>query len=287
MSMRLDRLATLYVFHPLASRRANRGLRIPILMYHSISDSGISGSRDAQHAYFHTATAPARFTEHMQYLRDNGYTAVRLTEALDLITTGCAPQAVRPVVITFDDGFRDFYTHAFPILARHRFPANMFLPTAFIGDHRSSFNGAACLTWDEVRELHAAGMEFGSHTVTHRRLRELPPADVEGELCRSKETIEDRLGAPVDCFSYPYAFPETLRSFVATLRNTLVRYEYRVGVSTIIGAATHSNDRFFLPRLPVNSLDDLPLFRAKLEGGYDWLHGLQRLKKTLNRVLPS
>jgi peptidoglycan/xylan/chitin deacetylase (PgdA/CDA1 family) len=282
MSLRLDRLATLYLFHPIAVRRANDALRIPILMYHSISES-----RRSRHAYFHTATSPARFAEHMGYLAGNGYRAVALTDALSLLTGRQAPQAAKPVVITFDDGYRDFHTHAFPILAQHQFTANVFLPTAYIGDRRKNFNGAECLTWAEVRELHAAGVEFGSHTVTHTRLRELALADVEGELRRSKETIEDKLGAPVSCFSYPYAFPETLRSFVAALRNTLMRCEYRVGVSTLVGAATPADDRFFLRRLPVNSLDDLALFRAKLEGGYDWLRGLQRLKKSLDGVLPS
>jgi peptidoglycan/xylan/chitin deacetylase (PgdA/CDA1 family) len=220
----------------------------------------------------------------MEYLAGNGYCTVPLTEALKILTGRRTSHVAKPVVITFDDGYRDFRTHAFPVLAKYRFTANMFLPTAYIGDRRSDFNGAECLTWAEVRELRTAGIEFGSHTVTHTRLRDLTLAEVESELRRSKETIENRLGVPVSCFSYPYAFPETLRSFVAALRSALVRCDYRVGVSTVIGVSTPSDDRFFLRRLPINSLDDLSLFRAKLDGGYDWLRNLQRLKKSFDRA---
>jgi peptidoglycan/xylan/chitin deacetylase (PgdA/CDA1 family) len=272
--MRLDRLATLHLFHPIAVRRVSKGLRVPILMYHSISDAQEFG-----HAYFHTSTSPSRFSEHMEFLAANGYTAVSLTKVLDLLSGGTATRITKPVVITFDDGFRDFHTHAFPVLAKHRFTANMFLPTAFVSDRRSKFNGAECLTWSEVRELRGAGVEFGSHTMTHPRLRDLSIPEVEKELRCSKETIEDKLGVAISSFSYPYAFPETLPQFVGELRQVLLRCDYGVGVSTVIGAATAADDRYFLRRLPVNSADDLALFQAKLEGGYDWLHGFQLMKK--------
>ena len=267
--MRIDRLATLYVFHPLAARGRSGHRSVPILMYHSISDAD-----DFRHPYFQTTTSPARFAEQMGFLSQNGYSAIRLTQAM-------STPASKPVVITFDDGYRDFYTQAYPILTKFGFTANMFLPTGYIGNKRSKFNDIECLTWNEVRELNAAGIEFGSHTVTHPKLKELGSDEVEQELRRSKETIEDKLGTDVASFSYPFAFPEAMRSFVGKLRDTLSRCEYRVGVSTVIGTATPADDPFFLRRLPVNVSDDLPLFRAKLEGGYDWLHSVQRLKKSL------
>jgi peptidoglycan/xylan/chitin deacetylase (PgdA/CDA1 family) len=133
--------------------------------------------------------------------------------------------------------------------------------------------------------LNTAGIEFGSHTVTHPKLKELGPAAVEEELRRSKETIEDKLGAEAASFSYPFAFPETMRPFVAAIKDTLLQCGYKIGVSTAIGAATAADDRFFLPRLPVNLSDDLRLFRAKLEGGYDWLYNLQRLKKSFDTAV--
>jgi len=275
--MRIDRLATLYVFHPLASRTVNGG-GVPILMYHSVS-----GESEQGHPYFHTATSPVVFAAQMEYLKEQGYTAVRLSEVADILE-GRTKGIRRPVAITFDDGFRDFYTQAFPVLARCGYTATMFLPTGYVSDARASLHGTECMTWNEVRELDAAGIEFGSHTVTHPKLKTLGAQEIEQELRRSKETIEDNLGKPVTGFSYPFAFPETARRFVAQIRGMLMGCEYQAGVSTIIGTATAADDRFFLRRLPVNSSDDPRLFRAKLEKGYDWLCVPQRLKKTLQEM---
>ena len=280
MSIRADRIATLYFFHPLAGPRT-REARIPILMYHSVSDAS-----DSRHPYYQTVTSPQRFAEQMRFLSENGYTTVPLTQAFR-DGTSAKPNDRKPVVVTFDDGLRDFHTNAYPVLARYGFTANMFLPTAYIGDQRLRFDGGECMTWSEVRELHKSGIEFGSHTVSHPKLKDLSPVEVEHELSHSKATIEEKLGAAAPCFSYPYAFPETIPTFVANLRETLVRCGYQLGVSTIIGRALPSDDPLFLRRLPVNSADDVPLFRAKLEGGYDWLHGLQRIKKSLHRMVAS
>jgi peptidoglycan/xylan/chitin deacetylase (PgdA/CDA1 family) len=182
-------------------------------------------------------------------------------------------------VITFDDGFSDFYRHAFPALSRHHFSATVFVPTAYIGTQPIKFKGKDCLTWNEIRELRKHGIVFGSHTVTHPQLSTLDATAVRNEIVDSKRTIEDNLGEPVDGFAYPYAFPEEKVSFVRMLRDTLADAGYHQGVSTRIGTARPQEDRYFLRRLPMNSMDDIALFDAKLQGGYDWLHGLQYASK--------
>ncbi|MCD4812025.1 polysaccharide deacetylase family protein [bacterium] len=88
----------------------------------------------------------------------------------------------RYAVLTFDDGFRDFYTYAYPILKKYSFTATVFLPTGFIGNGQSIFNGKEHLRWDEVREIRFNGIEFGSHTVSHPKLRNLKRKNVENEL---------------------------------------------------------------------------------------------------------
>ncbi len=132
-----------------------------------------------------------------------------------------------------------------------------------------------------MRELCRCGITFGSHTVTHRDLRKLQQNEFEGELALSKEIIENRVGKSINSFSYPYAFPEVNREFKRALRQALVRCGYKNGVSTLIGAAKQGDDVFFLKRIPVNSYDDMLLFRAKLAGDYDWLIYPQRLYKFL------
>ena len=274
---RADRLATLHVFHPL-QRLARPGMaRIPILMYHSIS--GMDDSH--RHPYFRTVTSARVFEEHVRFLRENGYKAASLSDAVRL-TQGPAEEAEKRFVMTFDDGFQDFYTQAFPILSRYGYTATVFLPTAYIGDTPQEFNGVECLTWCQVRELRTAGVDFGSHTVTHSQLRDLDKRKVEYEVRASKEEEEEQLGCPVTSFAYPYAFPESDGAFKNRLREILQEAGYQNGVSTIIGRANRNDDTLFMKRLPINSSDDRRLFRAKLEGGYDWLHAVQSMHKAVN-----
>jgi peptidoglycan/xylan/chitin deacetylase (PgdA/CDA1 family) len=206
----------------------------------------------------------------------------------------------RPAALTFDDGFRDFHTAAFPILQQHGFNATMYLPTAFIGETRrvfcprgSSFlrpltsdlsSNRDCLTWSEVRELHGDGIEFGSHTVTHPKLVELSWPEIESEMVKSKSEIEQRLGATVAAFAYPYAFPQTDDGYVRSFRQLLADAGYSCCVTTEVGRVKTGDDSYRLKRLPVNALDDTTLLQAKLEGRYDWLAGPQAWIKKLKQV---
>lgn len=273
--IRADALATLYLFHPLQFLRPRQG-RVPILMYHSISSR-----EETKHPYYQTVTSPEVFAAQMKYLHDNGYSTISPSEAASYVQSPDTP-SWRPVVITFDDGFADFYTNAFPILSRYGFSAAVYLPTAFIGKSAKEFKGVDCLTWDQVRELHRTGIEFGSHTVTHPQLKSVKPAELEFELQSSKEDIEQELGCHVSSFAYPYAFPEADRVFTGRLRETLGAVGYKNGVSTIIGTASPGRDVFFMNRLPVNSCDGPQMFKAKLDGGYDWLHSIQLASKLMS-----
>ena len=271
-TFRADRFASLYFFHPLQRLRA-QGTRIPILMYHSISDFDDSG----RHPYYRTSTTAEVFEQQVRFLHENGYWTVSVTEASRCMQT--AKPAEKLVAITFDDGFQDFYTNAFPILERYGYSATVFLPTAYGGQVPCQFKGIECLSWTQVRELRNAGVEFGSHTVTHPQLRTVTTEQMRTEVGRSKDKIQQQLGEPVETFAYPYAFPETDRPFVETLRRALQENEYRSGVTTVIGRAEASDNPLFMRRLPVNSDDDPLLFQAKLEGGYDWLRTVQYAAK--------
>jgi peptidoglycan/xylan/chitin deacetylase (PgdA/CDA1 family) len=287
MSFRFDRFATLYLVNPLRSSASNRAPSIPILMYHSVSDgSERTSSEDKRetkaHPYYRTSTSPQRFAEQINYLRGSGYRTVSLAEAVSALR-GPSPVAGKQVVITFDDGYQDFYCHAFPVLSQCGFSATVFLPTAYIGETPISFKGRDCLTWAEVRELNHHGIRFGSHTVTHPQLRDLSPEAVKDEISSSKKTIEEKLGCEADSFAYPYAFPQTDTNFKNMLRGLLLQAGYRNGVCTIVGLARHQSHPFFMERLPVNTCDDNALFQAKLAGAYDWIAKPQYLLKAAKR----
>ena len=273
---RLDRFASLHVFNPFGKARTSSNAFLPVLMYHSIG-----GDRDDHRSsYYQTTTSPQQFAEQVRFLYENGYSSVTLDAAVDRLRKRSA-DSTKAVAITFDDGFEDFYIEAFPILEQYGFSATMFLPTSYIGKSAQRFQGKYCLTWDQVRELNAAGVVFGSHTATHPQLHLSEPTEQRRELQDSKEAIEQALGSPVHSFSYPYAFPEQDHRFAQRLRETLAECGYTNGVSTIVGRAASTDHDFFLKRLPVNDADDLALFQVKLEGGYDWFHSVQYASKVI------
>lgn len=274
--MRLDRLISVNVIHPFC--RSSSADTVPILMYHSISDEPETNTSP----YYRTATRPEIFRQHMQALKSTGYRAVDLKTAVHSLKHGPKDKIA---VVTFDDGYRDFYTAAFPILQAHAFTATMFLPTAFIGNEPRSFKSRVCLTWSEVKELHQAGIHFGSHTVTHPKLVELDWPQIQAELADSKAEIENRLGTAADTFAYPFAFPETNRAFVRRLSELLAETGYQCCATTRIGRAKPGDDLMQLKRLPANSCDDARLFQAKLDGAYDWLAPLQAGVKKIKALL--
>jgi peptidoglycan/xylan/chitin deacetylase (PgdA/CDA1 family) len=271
---RLDRLTTLYFGLPITKIVGPKsGTRVPILMYHSISENLFGKS----HPYSHINTSPDVFLQQMRCLRQAGYRTIDLGELMKGFETGI--DLAKTVVITFDDGYQDFLTDAMPILKQCGFTATVFLATGRIQQTSMRFEGVDYLTWREVRELHVEGVQFGSHTVTHPDLRCLGPEQIEYELGYSKEVIEQKLGVAINSFAYPFAFPEENTNFARLLLDELQNQGFENGVTTILGRASLRHNRFFLPRLPVNSWDDQSFFRAKLEGGYDWLHWPQWFNK--------
>lgn len=266
------------------------------MMYHSISDE-----RESGHPYFWINTSPKRFTAHMKYLYDNNYHVISLAEAVELIRSPNPVAAVvsnskretrnakrgssdpqsetrNPVVLTFDDGYQDFYTRAFPVIKQYGFTATVFLPTDFIGN---SGPGLCCkqhLTWEEVRELAGQGITFGSHTCTHPQLHDVGREELKDELTRSRSVIEKEVGSCGE-FCYPYKFPDQDARFTSTLSETLTSLGYSCCLTTRIGVDHEADDLFGLKRIPINSGDDLIFFDAKLNGAYNWLYGFQSVVK--------
>lgn len=274
---RLDRVTTLYFGLPITKIVGPKsGTRVPILMYHSISENLFGKS----HPYSHINTSPDVFLQQMRSLRQAGYRAIDLSELMNGFENGI--DLAKTVVITFDDGYQDFLTDAMPVLKQYGFMATVFLATGRIQQTSLRLEGVDYLTWREVRELHREGIRFGSHTVTHPDLRCMGPEQIEYELAYSKEVIEQEVGAPVNSFAYPFPFPEEDANFTRLLLDELENQGFENGVTTILGRASLKHNRFFLPRLPVNSWDDQSFFRAKLEGGYDWLHWPQWFNKFMH-----
>src|SRR5262249_31382452 len=161
------------------------------LRYHSISSNLFGQS----HPYFQINTQPEVFSKQIRWLKSQGYLGIHLSEMLDGLDAG--RDMSKRVVITFDDGYRDFLTEGYPILKQCGFTATIFLVTDRIRNTPVRHEGVDFLTWRDVRELHADGIQFGSRTVTHPDLRSLEAEQIDYEIGYSKEVIEQEIGNTV------------------------------------------------------------------------------------------
>ncbi len=174
--------------------------KLPILMYHRVASDGPRALRRYR-------LSPSALDEQLHWLREQGYRGVTLGE-WQLACERRRPLSGRRVMLTFDDGYRDFAEQAWPLLERHGFAATVFVVTAAAG-HTSAWDAARgqaapLMGWDEIRALHARGVEFGSHTHTHAALCGLSNAELVRELVRSRALLEEQVGEPVSAVAYPY-----------------------------------------------------------------------------------
>jgi len=167
------------------------GQPIPILMYHA-TEAPPAGS-----PYPELWVAPDRFAEQLQALEDAGYTAITMRDAEDY-WAGRRRVPAKPIVLTFDDGYRSHVDHALPELERRGWPGVLYLEVAALQKE-----GAEGIPEAQVRQLLDAGWELGAHTVTHPDLTTLDASGRTEEIAGSRRALRRRFGVPVTAFCYP------------------------------------------------------------------------------------
>ena len=242
-----------------------------ILLYHSLDDSGSVIS-----------LRPEIFRLQMRSLFERGIPAVTPQRLLH----GDGLEPGHPAVsLTFDDGFANFYTQAFPVLADYNSRATVFLTAGCCGGvsewggQPSAFRSREILGWAKIEELHRAGIQFGAHTMTHPSLTAIPLQQARAEILESKKRIEDRIGAPVTAFAYPYGIESPpIREIVAE--------SFEVGCSTRMGYLSPASPRESLERLDVYYLRELVWFRRLFRrSAGTYLAGRRVLRRCRQAVL--
>lgn len=169
-----------------------RQVRVPILTYHYISDN----PNPADLARNNLAVSPAKFEEQMKYLAESGYNTISL-DTLYPALKGQTSLPSKPVILTFDDGYMDFYSIAYPILRQYNLHATVFIPTSLM-------NQGYYLTWAQIREMSNSGLiTFGAHSVHHYNLPSVSAQTLEYELAESRKVLQDNLGMPINFMAYP------------------------------------------------------------------------------------
>ncbi len=221
-------------------------------MYHHVEIP----ARGADDVRKDLSVAPAAFEEQLSYLKEQGYEGITLDDLALYLTVG-KPLPPKPVILTFDDGYRDAYTHAFPLLQRYGFVGTFFVVTKPLDESNPDW-----LSWDQVKEMHAAGMVFEPHSYDHPDMRRRTVDFLTYEILASKQAVEARTGEPCRFFAYPSG------RYDARVIQVLRSADFWGAVLTEQGATHRAGDLFELTRVRVRGGESLDTFVQVL--GFDW-----------------
>jgi|SRR3989344_1140144 len=220
---------------------------LSILMYHSVSDSG---------AFF--SILPKEFERQMRYIRDSGLTTVFSSEISQRMTS---EKLANTVCITFDDGYEDVYSHAFPVLKQFRIKATVFLITSELGGSYTNSEGSTfpLLSERQISEMRESGLiEFMPHGHTHKKLHKLVESEWMDEIRFSTATIETLTTSRPTVFAYPRG--RTTPAIAKGLESS----GYTLALGVIPGLVRASSDRFNLPRNAIDRHVSFAEFKLKL-----------------------
>jgi peptidoglycan/xylan/chitin deacetylase (PgdA/CDA1 family) len=262
---------SLWVLYGLGHIQTLKG--VPILAYHSI---------DTSNSYL--SISPAIFKRQMDYLKSVGIQGISLAQLLKGPITKKFSGTI--VVLTFDDGLRNFYEEAWPVLGQNGFSATVFVPTDFIGEQswwysRYGLRPMSMLTWQDIRELASSGMDIQSHGCSHRKLTDLSSHDVQYEMRESKKILEQELSIPVESFCYP--FGEVSQEIVGVVRDA----GYRAATCMEQGLFREGDDLYLMKRLGLDyiSIQDertaLLSMKTCMQGTFAWYVTIKRRIKVL------
>lgn len=252
--------------------------RLPILTYHRVVEVRPRGK-------WVPYVLRKDFESQLSMLRRRGYQSIDLEE-LGRWFAGQQGQSMPPrkvIVITFDDGWKDNYTIAFPLLKKYGFKATFFLITEKIGT-------PGYMNIDEIREMQHARMRFGSHTLTHPRLALVTGKEAWNEIYYSKVFLERLLGEEVDTFSYPYG------DYDRKIEDMVRRAGYVFACSSEFGDNSREADRLRLKRILISRSGmiarielylEITLLLAPIRSGFYWFTSTYPVEYAIRLTLPG
>lgn len=225
-------------------------------MYHQV------GTFDHPREHRATFCEVSRFKAQMAYLYHLGYHVISLQDCVDALL-GRKTVSENCVVLTFDDGYQNFYDYAFPVLQKYGFPATVFIVSSLLGKTAQWLADDGrydppLMNIDTICKLRAHGITFGSHTRTHPKLSQIGKRQQIEEIVRSKAELEDILGEEIKHFCYPSG------DFTDNVVRMVQETGYTSALSCVRGSVTTGDNPFILPRKAISYGDSLIGFWWKL-----------------------
>lgn len=200
---------------------------IPVLNYHKVDN------------FYHALSIPPdEFEEQMAYLAENGFTTITPDQLMAYLNHD-RELPEKPILITFDDGYLDNFTNAYPIMKKYGFTATIFVVTNKIGRE------ANFMSWDQVRTMQQDGFVFGSHTVSHEPLTKLSREQIKQELADSRKEIEQQLGSRTRYFAYPTG------AYNLQIEELVKQAGYKAAFTIRYGQAGTESNPYALERIPI------------------------------------
>jgi peptidoglycan/xylan/chitin deacetylase (PgdA/CDA1 family) len=243
-------------------------LKVPVLMYHEITDVTATPSG--------LVVTPEAFADQLAYLRDAGFTAVTAGALGKILADGAGALPMRPVVLTFDDGYRDFRSRALPLLKQYGHTATVFQTTGWVG---IELGPRWMMNWRELAEIAEAGIEIGAHSHAHPELDRLSGDKLRDELDAPRHMLEDKLGSAVPSLAYPFGL------WNARARRGVreAGYAYAYAIGNVM--ATSGSDPLTLPRLTVDRTTTMEQFAAMVNGRDTLTQRLDRVRSRVSSVV--
>lgn len=238
---------------------------MPVIMYHRVikdeSEKGVHG----------TYVTVKQFEEQIRYLKKKGYETVTFKDLLNNRYKQRFDKNKKWIMLTFDDGYKDNYENAFPILKKYKFKGIIYILDGIeynkwdVDNSGNPEKKFALMNQNELLEMQKYGIEFGGHTSTHPRLAKLPTDKVKTEIINSKSNIEKLIGKELLSFAYPYG------SLNEEVKNVPQEAGYKFAVATDSGSIVFSDDLFEIRRIGIFPTNNLFNFKRKVSGKYNFI----------------
>lgn len=239
-------LGTIAAATPFATFVAPAGTAVPILMYHQVKDLLPTASLDD----FTWTVSPVSLDAQLGYLAEKGYVTISLDQLLDGFA-GKAALPAKPVVLTFDDGWKTQYTNALPLLKKRNQTATFYVVSTYMGY-------GAYFDWTMTEAVRDAGMTIAGHTLDHSDLTKLSTSEKDRQLRDSKAALEKQLGVKVTHFAYPNG------AFNDATIEAVKRAGYRSATTINPTLVKSPVSAYVLPRIRVSYKETLADFAKKL-----------------------
>ncbi len=221
-----------------------RRVHVPVLMYHYISNP----PSDADAIRLDLSVTPENFRKQMQWLKQKGYQTITPGQLAAALLRG-AKLPARPILLTFDDGYADAYTNAFPILKEFGFAGTFFVVSGFIDDGRGEY-----ISWTQAREMAEAGMSIQNHSRTHKDMRGRDHEWLVNQIDVPQDRIEQNTGVRPRFFCYPSG------GYDDTAVHELQNAGYTLAFTTNDGAFAYTDNMLRIPRVRIRGATTVEQF---------------------------